>query len=217
MTVRLARGLAALALALALAGCDRLGLGNDAAGQAGSAPANAANQAAPAEAANASAAKGTAAPAAEQVARNGGEYVALAAAADRFEIEAAELALDRARAVPVRQLAEAILADHRRATGELRTISRRLQPPVDFDPELSAAHRQQLALLRRAEPGARFEEEWLFQQMSAHEAAMTLHTAFAAGGGPEAPALAAHAAGMAAIVQQHLSRIRSQLERPPAG
>ena len=186
-------GLITVAAVLALAGCGAPDERNAATAE-GNAVEPAGN--------NAAAAAGGDAP---STAANAQEYVTLVAASDLYEIESARLAQEKAERPEVRQLAEAILADHQRSTAELRRAAAEAQPALQVAPALLAPQQANLQVLRGAS-GAAFDQEYLRQQVEAHERALTLVTAYAAGG--ESEPLRRHAAGVAGPIQQHLSRAR---------
>lgn len=151
------------------------------------------------------AAAAEAAAPAPATAANGRQYVDLAGASDLYEIESARLAQEKAQRPEVRELAGAILADHRRSTAELARAARAAQPPLNAAPALDSEQQANMAALRSAAAGA-FDQEYLRQQVRAHERALTLVTAYAAGG--EVDSLRAHAASAAGPIQRHLARAR---------
>lgn len=159
---------------------------------------------------NALATQANAAAVAPATAATGRQYAALAGAGDLFEIEAARLAQQKAQRPDVREFAAALLADHQRSTAELTRAVAQARPPIRFAPSLSGEQQANLELLRRI-GGAVFDAVWLRQQVTAHERALTLVTAYATSG--ESEPLRRHAAALAEPIRRHLARAR-ELEVP---
>lgn len=132
-----------------------------------------------------------------------GAYTALAGAIDQFTTRAAELALEKAQRPEVRALAESLLADHRRAAGELEAAVRAagVEPPLGMLP----MHWSQLRRLERAE-GERFDRIFVEQQVELHEDAVAMHRNFAANG--DAPRLRAYAEAAVPVATRHLDEAR---------
>jgi putative membrane protein len=134
-----------------------------------------------------------------------GAYVALASTGDRFEIESARLALQKAENAEVRGLAQMILSDHERSTAQLAGAAVEAGSPIGGAPVLSPAQRSNIEALRAA-PRAAFDAEWLHQQVVAHQQALDAAAAYARGG--ESAPLRRHAAATIAAIQTHLIRAR---------
>jgi putative membrane protein len=133
------------------------------------------------------------------------QYVALAAAGDRYAIEAARLAREKAVDAEVGGLAESILADHQRSTMRLAEAARGAQPPLRVDAALSAAQQSNLDALQATSRPA-FDAAWLRQQVRADEQALDVAVRYARSG--ETPALRRHAASTIEPIQRHLIRAR---------
>ncbi|HWT12656.1 MAG TPA: DUF4142 domain-containing protein [Allosphingosinicella sp.] len=153
-----------------------------------------------------------ASPAAPPTAANGQQYVDLAGGSDLYEIESARLAQEKATRPEIRSLAQMILADHQRSTAELGRAAGQAQPPLTAAPRLNPEQQANVQALRTA-TGAAFDQEYLRQQVRAHEQALTLVTAYAAGG--EVEPLRAHASSVAGPIQTHLARARELAAPPP--
>jgi putative membrane protein len=138
------------------------------------------------------------------------EYANFAAASDRYEIESAELALERSENDEVRRLAQAILADHRRSIERLRAAAAQRQPPLALEPALSDDQQRDMDVLRGAS-GADFDRTWTLQQVGAHEKALGLVTGYLATADDRA--MADHASAVVGPMQQHLTEARSLAER----
>jgi putative membrane protein len=197
------RFLMAASAALALAACGGSG-GSTEATDAAEAEANAAGNLAAPDASAAARAGATAA--------NGQQFVELAGGGDLFEIESAAIALEKTQNAAIRELAGMIRTDHERATRELRGAAGEAQPPINVAPRMTPEQQMNLDRLRNADAAA-FDQEYLQQQIQAHEQALTLVTSYAATG--DVPSLQRHASTVAGPIQQHLSRAR-ELSEPAA-
>ena len=136
------------------------------------------------------------------------QYVALAAAGNRYAIEAARLARERAADAEVGGLAETILADHQRLSARLAEAAGGTQPRLRLrvDAPLSAAQQANLAALRAAS-GPAFDAAYLRQQVRAHEQALDVAIRYVRSG--EVPALQQHAASTIEPISRHLTRART--------
>jgi putative membrane protein len=104
------------------------------------------------------------------------DYLTRIALADRFEIRASRLALDRAGSPAVRAFASAMLRDQteRRAVLMQAASHDDLDLPLDLDP----LRRRQLERLR-ATRGAEFDRLYRDTQLASHREALELHRIFA--------------------------------------
>lgn len=148
--------------------------------------------------------------------RNAQDYVAQAASADQYEIEASQLLLEHSKNAPVRAFAQQMIDDHRAATQKLQAAARDadLQAPPA---RLSAKHQQQIAELRAATTaanayaggaaGSTIDQVFISQQRGAHAEAIALHQGVANGGNMPDP-LTAHARETLTIVQGHARMLR---------
>lgn len=141
---------------------------------------------------------------------NAVEYANLVAAGDRYEIESAELALERSEHEEVRRIAQTIRDDHRRSTEQLRAAAAQRQPPLAIEPTLSADQQRDMEALRGAS-GADFDRVWALQQVAAHEKALGLVTGYLATADDQA--MADHASAVVGTMQQHLTEVRALAER----
>ncbi|HEY9284092.1 MAG TPA: DUF4142 domain-containing protein [Pyrinomonadaceae bacterium] len=95
-----------------------------------------------------------------------------AAMSDMFEIESSRLALERATSDHVKQMAQQLIDDHTRTSGELAQLAqaRGMTPPAQLD----SKHAGMLMRLRGMS-GAQFEREYVRQAgVKAHESAVKL-------------------------------------------
>ena len=130
------------------------------------------------------------------------DYVAAAASIDLFEMRSAELALERAQDPRLREFARMMVADHRGTSAQLSLAGRRLNlvPPAAMLPQHQALYEALVA-------AADFDPVYRSQQLTVHEAALKLHSDFAARG--ESPTLRPVAANAVPIVRRHLDQLRA--------
>ena len=107
-------------------------------------------------------------------------YMALAAADDLYEIEAANVALDKAQRPEVRGFAAMVREEHTRTAAQMTRLAEHigLAPP---NPVLSAEQARMIATLQAASP-ASFDAVYLSQQIDAHTSAYWLHRRYALDG-----------------------------------
>jgi putative membrane protein len=121
-----------------------------------------------------------------------------------FEIEAAQLALERARDGNVRQFAEHMIKDHRAAAKKLQVAAGRSAIALS-DLKLDNVHRQKIEKLRNASAGE-FDRTYMKMQIEGHQQALKLHRDYAKTG--DLPALKEIAGDMARTIERHLTRAR---------
>lgn len=131
-------------------------------------------------------------------------YVPAAAMADMYEIQSADIALERTQNAQVRELAQMIKTDHTASTNMLKQAAASMTLPTALD-----QRRQGLIDNLRSAPAADFDRTYLAQQVAAHQEALTLHRGFSDNDGP-AP-LTQHAKMVIPKIEMHLERAR-QLE-----
>jgi putative membrane protein len=132
-------------------------------------------------------------------------YVGAAAAGDLFEIQSAALAQQRAQSQAVRDYAQTMIADHAETTRRL-TAAAQSVAISPLAPALLPMQARMMDRLRSAGSGAAFDRVYLDQQVQAHEAALALHSRYAADG--DTPQLRTVAAAAVTVVQGHLDRVR---------
>ena len=129
-------------------------------------------------------------------------YVAMAASIDLFEIQSAQLALERSQDPTNRAFAQQALAAHEGTSAQLSMAGRRLNllPSPNLDPE----HQAMLDALRTTPD---FDNTYRAQQAILHRQGVALHASYATGG--ESPTLrpvARNAEGVMRRNQQALRR-----------
>lgn len=142
-------------------------------------------------------------------------YVMYAGNADLFEVEAARIAMLRAKDPMVKQFAEHMVQQHSVTSGKL-TAAARQSNITATTPMLTPHLRDKLTELQSASDTA-FDERYMITQVEAHERALRLHSHYAQSG--DQPALRTASSETVKAVEQHLAearRISTQLvaDRP---
>ncbi|WP_333611318.1 DUF4142 domain-containing protein [Brevundimonas bullata] len=130
-------------------------------------------------------------------------YVPAAAMGDMYEIQAADIALDRASRADVKALAQMIKTDHTAASAAFKAAASTAAPNVTPPAELDQRRKGLIDNLRSAS-AADFDKVYIDQQVAAHQEAVTLHRGFS--DNAEAPALATHARTVLPKIEAHLQK-----------
>ncbi len=126
-------------------------------------------------------------------------YVPNAAMGDMYEIQAADLALERSQNAQVKELANMIKTDHTAASNAMKAMLPQAAP--DMTPPTSLDQRRQgLIDNLRSASAENFDRTWIDQQIAAHNEALTLHRGFSNEDSP----LAAHARSVVPKIEAHL-------------
>lgn len=133
-------------------------------------------------------------------------YVPNAAMGDMYEIQAADIALERSQNAQVKALAQMIKADHTAAAAALKAAAAQAAPDVSLPTELDQRRKGLIDNLRSAS-AASFDKTYVDQQVAAHEEAVTLHRGFS--DKTDAPALAEHARAVLPKIEAHLQRAKA--------
>ena len=144
---------------------------------------------------------------------SGQEYADKAAASDLYEIQSAQLALEKSQNDGIRELSNMLVTDHQTSTQQLRDAAGQAQPAVTVNPALDAEQQANMTELQGL-TGAAFDEAFLRQQLAAHEKALTMLQGYATQGTVEP--LKQHAATAAGPVERHLQRVRELSQAAPA-
>jgi len=130
-------------------------------------------------------------------------FVQKAAMAGMYEVQAAEMAVEKAKTEHVRAFARRMIADHQQANRELESLASQREWKVPS--ALDANHGQMLERLSRLE-GEDFDMEYMEQQLQAHQEAVALFQQQAQRGEDEA--LTSWANQKLATLRTHLHRAR---------
>lgn len=132
-------------------------------------------------------------------------YVQAAAMADMYEIEAAKIALTRAKDPKVKAFAQMMIDNHTKSTADIKAAVQKaglsIAPPAGLD-----ERRKGLLDNLRAAGDADFDLAYLHQQLAAHMEALTLHKGYSSAG--DNADLKAVAAKIVPVVQMHLDHIK---------
>ena len=129
-------------------------------------------------------------------------YVPSAAIGDMYEIQAADMALERTENAQVRELAQMIKTDHTAASERLRAAAQAAGETLPT--ELDERRQGMLDNLRAASSAEEFDRVYIAQQVAAHEEALALHRGFA--DNDENAALAQHAQSVIEPIEMHHQR-----------
>ncbi|MEE4154589.1 MAG: DUF4142 domain-containing protein [Erythrobacter sp.] len=142
---------------------------------------------------------------------NADDFVEKAAISDRYEIAAAQVALERSQAQPIREVAQVMIDDHRTNTQRLEAAISRSQKVAarDVPHGLDSRRADMLEHLREA-PADKFDETYVDQQKLAHEEAVSLMRNYREDG--DCPELRSFAEAASRVVEGHLDRMK-QLSR----
>jgi putative membrane protein len=133
-------------------------------------------------------------------------YVPNAAMADMYEIQAADIALERSQNARVKEMAQMIKTDHTAASNAMKAMLPQAAP--DMTPPTALDQRRQgLIDNLRSASAANFDQTYIDQQIAAHSEALTLHRGFSDQDSP----LAAHARNVVPKIEAHL-RMAEQLK-----
>ena len=141
------------------------------------------------------------------------DFVRQAAQSDMFEIKSGQMAQQKAAGARVRSFGQMMVSDHTKTTQALTAAAARAglaAPSPDLSPE-------QKAMLDQlgAASGSAFDSLYLTQQKDAHRQALSLHSAYAAGG--DNAALKRVAQSAVPVVRRHLETLDSLGGSPAAG
>ena len=129
-------------------------------------------------------------------------YISNAAMGDMYEIQAADMALERTENAQVRELAQMIKTDHTAASERLRAAAQAAGETLPT--ELDERRQGMLDNLRAASSAEEFDRVYIAQQVAAHEEALALHRGFA--DNDENAALAQHAQSVIEPIEMHHQR-----------
>lgn len=126
-------------------------------------------------------------------------YIPNAAMGDMYEIQAADIALQRSQNARVKELAQMIKTDHTAATNAFKAMVPQAAPDAVLPTALDE-RRQGLIDNLRSAAAANFDATFIDQQIAAHNEALTLHRGFSNEDSP----LAAHARSVVPKIEGHL-------------
>lgn len=122
----------------------------------------------------------------------------------KFEIDSAALAETKATSANVKSLAAIISADHKKAGDDLKVATAASSPSFTPLASLNAKQKSDLEALK-ALTGAEFDRGYVAQQIAAHQEAIAILNAYAAGGA--SAQLKDFASKALPVVQGHLDKL----------
>lgn len=131
-------------------------------------------------------------------------YLFYGGAGDIYEITSSMMAQQHASNPQVKAFATMLIADHTNLTNGALAAAKGagvMAPP----PELSPMQKQMITQLMAAGPN--FDRVFLQQQMTAHQQALQMQSAYAAGG--DVPGLRSAAASAVPVVRGHIAQIQT--------
>ena len=126
-------------------------------------------------------------------------------ASDKFEVAAGKLAETHGGSAAVKKFGHEMALDHTKSTRLVEAAVKKSQMPAPPPPMLDDAQKAALAELR-SKHGKAFDDAYVAGQLKAHEAALGLMQAEAAGG--DNPALRATAAKIVPVVKEHIDMLQ---------
>jgi len=137
---------------------------------------------------------------------NAQEFANRAAKSDAYEIAAAKLAATNASSQAVKDFAAEMISAHTESTAKIKAATAQTSPVIVPDATLTADQQDDLAELAKKK-GAEFDEDYIDDQVDAHQDALALMRDYAEHG--ETASLKAAAGEIAPVVQKHLDHAKS--------
>lgn len=133
------------------------------------------------------------------------QFIGAAASTDEFERQEGRMAERQAASPRVRSFGQMMVRDHTNTTMALKLAIRRAGLPPPPSPQLTPDQQSNLAALRGLR-GRDFDRAYIQQQIQAHQTALGVMQAYAAGG--DNRTLRKAAASTVPIVKHHLAMAR---------
>lgn len=150
-----------------------------------------------------SAAPSSAAPASATVTA-APDFVAMAAASDMYEIQAAKIAEKRSKSADIKAFARMMVTDHTKSTAMIKKAVAESGRTDIMPPTALPADKQAMIDALNSASDADFDKTYVDQQVQAHKDALALMQGYAMSG--DTPALKEAAAKIAPVVQMHLDK-----------
>jgi putative membrane protein len=139
------------------------------------------------------------------------QFVQKAAVTDMFEIEAGQLAQQKASSEDYKEFGQMIVNDHQQASGQLKSIAQNIQG-IEVPSALDSAHQQKMTKLQSLS-GAHFETQFKSDQVAGHQQAVKLFQDYSRSG--DNPELKQFAQQILPKLQEHLKHAQA-LPKPGA-
>lgn len=108
------------------------------------------------------------------------DFIKEAAIGDMFEIQASQLAAERAQ-TPAKSFASEMVTDHQKTSSDLKSIAASANAQADIPASLDSSHQKMLNKLEELQ-GADFTKQYVKDQVSAHKDAVSLFRRYAKSG-----------------------------------
>lgn len=139
------------------------------------------------------------------------DFVEQVSISDKYEIEAARIALERSSSAPVRELAQRMIDDHTHNSQELERALQEIRPELTLQPAGALDNRRETMIDHlRAAQDSDFDDTYLDQQMLAHQEAVTLTSHYRDHG--DQPRLTQLAGKAHTVIANHLEHVKSMRE-----
>jgi predicted outer membrane protein/sporulation protein YlmC with PRC-barrel domain len=138
------------------------------------------------------------------------QFAERAAVSNRFEIEASNVAAERAQAAEVKDFAQRMVEDHTQAGENLQQAVQEADAEITLPDALDQRHQEMLDRLQAAE-GADFDRQYVEMQVQAHDQAVQLFSSFAETG--EGAGLQQFATDTLPTLEEHQQWIREISQR----
>lgn len=135
----------------------------------------------------------------------GQEFIDRMAKSDAYEIAAAKLAVTNASSQAVKDFAAEMIKAHTDSTAKVKAAAGLANPPLTPNAALTNDQQEDLAELGKKK-GAAFDEDYIDEQVDAHEDAVVLLRDYSAKG--DTPALRDVAGELLPVVQGHLDHAK---------
>lgn len=140
-------------------------------------------------------------------------FVAAAAQADTYEIQAARVVVTQSEDEQVKAFARLMIEHHSRTRADLAKAAAAAGAPAP--PETVSGDQQRMLGALQSLTGPDLDRAYITQQVNAHESALVTQQAYAATG--DSPPLKAAAAAAVPIIQGHLDQARQLKAALPTG
>ncbi len=139
------------------------------------------------------------------------DFVEQVSISDKYEIAAAQIALERSSSTPVRELAQRMIDDHSHNSQELERTLQEIRPEQNLHPAAALDSRRESMIDHlRAAQDSDFDDTYLDQQLLAHQEAVTLTAHYRDNG--DQPQLTALAGKAHTVIANHLDHVKSMRE-----
>jgi putative membrane protein len=138
------------------------------------------------------------------------KFVEKAAGAHQFEIEAGQLAVEKAQSEDVRDFGQSMVDAHKELKNDLIELSKEDAVNAKVPTDLGKKHKEALAELRDVD-GEQFDQKYLKSQKKAHEKALELFEKADEDGVP-GEELQEYAGNSAEAVRDHLDQLNEIME-----